>query len=121
MSHLPTLLAAINEFEEVVSYQRNLLTSGISQSEVIFGAVAGVILLSFVAAFVFRKQLLRRRRKHHRDRTPVQTLATQYNSGKSNRKRHRRRRKHRRSSPAIAETGGLPPNRNEQSTATSSS
>lgn len=121
MSHFPILLAIINEFEQVESYQRNLLTSGISQGEVIFGAVAGVILLSFVAAFVFRKQLLRRHRKHHRHRTPAQTLSIQDNSGKSNRKRHRRRRKHRRSGPAIAETGGLPPNQNEQSTATSSS
>jgi GH24 family phage-related lysozyme (muramidase) len=114
------LLAVINEFEDVVSYQRNLLTSGISQSEVIFGAVTGVILLAFGAAFVFRKQLLRRRRKHHRHRPPAQTLATRYDSGKSNRKRHRRRRK-RRSNPTLAETGGLPSNQKQQSTATSSS
>ncbi len=123
MTHLPLVLALVSDFEDVVSVQPNVFTSGMSEGMLIFGAVAAVVVLSFVGVFVFRKRILRRRRKHHRHRMQQAALSAKTGAslGKAQGKRRRVRRKRRRRNPTLAETGGLPPNRNEQSSASPSS
>lgn len=121
MNHFPFLLAEITGFNETVSGERNVLTSGLSQFEVIIVALLAVVLISFIGVFIFRKQLLRRKhRHHHRKSNGVDSGRNGHNSvppdeNRMHRKGRRVRRKRRHRNPTLAETRGLPPNRDEQS------
>ena len=125
MNHLPILLAEVSEFVDTVSVERNVLTSGLSQLSVILLSLLGVILTAFIGVFVFRKQLLRRKRRHHHHHRKSSAVAPGQGGHDSappseikiSKKRRRVRRKHRHRNPTLAETRGLPPNRDEQSMA----
>jgi ABC-type nickel/cobalt efflux system permease component RcnA len=124
MSHLPVLFAEVSEFADTVSVERNVLTSGLSQLSIILLALLAVILIAFIGVLVFRKQLLRRKRRHHHHRKSSSVVPGQngHDSAppseiKISKKRRRVRRKHRHLNPTLAETRGLPPNRDEQSMA----
>ncbi len=65
MNHFPFFFAEVSEFVDVVSVQRNMLTSGLSQFSIVMLALLAVVLISFIGVFIFRKQLLRRKHRHH--------------------------------------------------------
>jgi hypothetical protein len=121
MNHIPFLLAEISGFVDTVSVQRNVLTSGLSQLSVVLLALLAVILISFIGVFVFRKQLLRRKHRHHHrksngvvsGRNGRDSAAPDETRMRGKGRRVRRKRRHR--NPTLAETRGLPPNRDEQS------
>lgn len=121
MSHVPFFLAQDINFNDTVAGERNLLTSGFSQLSIVLMAVSAVIVLSFIGVFIFRKQLLRRKRHHHhRKSTGVVSGQNSRESAppeesQTHGKRRRVRRKRRHRNPTLAETRGLPPNRDEQS------
>jgi hypothetical protein len=123
MNHLPILLAEVSEFVDTVSVERNVLTSGLSQLSVILLSLLGVILITFIGVFIFRKQLLRRKRRHHHRKSSSVVPGQNGDDSaapsevKMHKKRRRVRRKHRHRNPTLAETRGLPPNRDEQSMA----
>ncbi|HZQ46564.1 MAG TPA: hypothetical protein VFC07_06110 [Verrucomicrobiae bacterium] len=123
MNHFLPWLAEVSGFVDSVSGESNVFTSGLSEMSIIFGAVLVVILMSLVGVFVFRKQLLRRKkhRHHHHRRKPDEAVSGRNGHDSVPRgemikrgKRRRVRRKHRSRNPSLAETRGLPPNREEQ-------
>jgi hypothetical protein len=119
--HFPLLLAEVSDFVDSVAVNRNVFTSGLSQISVILGALFAVILISFVGVFAFRKQLLRRKRRHHHRKSNAIVSGQNGNDSampgaiKAGGKGRRVRRKRRHRNPTLAETRGLPPNREEQS------
>jgi len=89
----------------------------------IFGAIGLVTLLVVLWAVFLRKRRRRRRSHHHGSEhslQPAETLVAPNPAADPSppaQRRHRRRsgRKHRRLNPTLAETGGLPPVRPEDS------
>ncbi len=117
MSAIPILLAD-EETEVVVSAWR--LTSGSAREMIlIFGAMGLVTILLVIWAIYFRKR--RRHAHHHAHRhasepTPSPEVAAAGSGAAPSQGRHRRRRsrrRHRPLNPTLAETGGLPPIRQE--------
>ena len=88
--------------------------SGGFQTLVFFGAFAAIALAVFCWAVIFRKQPLRR---HHRSHSKPSASSGEAATGTGFLSRHRhkhRRHKHRPVNPTLAETGGLPAARDNQ-------
>jgi hypothetical protein len=120
MNHLPFLLAEISGFVDTVSVERNVLTSSLSQFIIVVLALLAIVLISFIGVFIFRKQLLRRKHRHHHRKSNGVVSGRNGDSvpaGESQmrRKGRRVRRKRRHRNPTLAETRGLPPTKDEQS------
>ena len=91
---------------------------------ILFGATGLVALLALGWAKYLRKRHHRRHshhhhhgHRHHQEPTEAQTALTGTNATAEPKRHHRRRRRshhrHRRLNPTLAETGGLPPIRQE--------
>jgi hypothetical protein len=118
MSALPALLAAVDEIDHTL-LPKGVGNTSWSQAGIMFGAIGAVALLSLLVVYCFRKKILRRHRHHHQHR-PAQPVASatqnpSADDGGKVRKRWRRSRYPRRPlNPTLAQTGGLPPVRKEE-------
>jgi len=81
----------------------------------VIAAISGVIAVIIVWALFFRKrrdETMRRYREHFSSANAKEESSDPNGSGRS-RRRKRRRRDHAQRNPTLAETGGLPPVRND--------
>jgi hypothetical protein len=121
MSTLPLLLAAA-EAEKAESFWGFLDLSTLG-GVITLGAIGLVTLLVLLWAVFLRRRRRRRHSHHHAHRPSSQPTETPValNNGDAvsprKKRRHRRRsdRRHRPRNPTLAETGGLPPIRPEDS------
>lgn len=109
------------EIEDVaMSWQK--MSAATKDAIVIFGVLVVVTLGVFIwAAFIRRRR--RRKRVHHYPRSRPESISSEAKpagessnaeaSGSGSRKKRRRRREHRPKNPTLAETGGLPPMRED--------
>ncbi|MDB6067278.1 MAG: hypothetical protein JWR26_3486 [Pedosphaera sp.] len=126
MNGLVPYLAQI-EMLDIDAAKSHLLHSMWLQVLLIVGAIIVIVGLVFIWAIFFRKPG-RRRRKHHKHRKKfpqaenklvedtVEKTAVTVEENNSRKKRRRSRREHRPRNPTLAETKGLPPIREGQST-----
>ena len=82
---------------------------------ILFAALLLVSLLVIIWAVAFRKRQRTHRSRHHhpRELAPKVPLEPATNSFFARRRQRRRRREHRPRNPTLAETGGLPPLRQD--------
>jgi hypothetical protein len=118
MSAMRVLLAVAGETDHTL-LPKGVGNSSWSQTGIIFGAIAAVALLSFLVVYCFRKKILRRHRRHHQHRPAPSAASAAQNAasdeGGKVKKRWRRSRYPRRAlNPTLAQTGGLPPVRKEE-------
>jgi hypothetical protein len=97
---------------------KNIGQTGWSETSIIFGSIATVALLSFLIVYIFRRQFLSCRKRHHHHRHVTNSAATPnptpVQSTDNPKKRWRRsRHAHRPLNPTLAQTRGLPPLRQE--------
>jgi flagellar biosynthesis/type III secretory pathway M-ring protein FliF/YscJ len=119
--NVPNCCFADVEIEDVaLSWQK--MSAATKDGVVIFGVLMLVSLFLVIwAAFIRRRR--RRKRAHHypRPRPEVATAESRSesqeqvseNSNQTRRRSRRRRREHRPKNPTLAETGGLPPIRDD--------
>jgi hypothetical protein len=91
------------------------------QNTIFFGSIALIVFVVFAWAIVFRKQRHRHHRHHHHQKRrypePVMNKSDEPRRGIFFNRRKKRKRKERlRANPTLAETGGLPPPRDEPPT-----
>ena len=103
-----------------VDVQNPLKVPWVKESLILIGAISVVIAILFIWAVYFRKRG-RRRKHHHHHSEPQRTVLPPREEHpapvKHGRGRSRRsRREHRPRNPTLAETRGLPPVRDEQTT-----
>ena len=128
MSTIHSLLAAIDlELNDVVDSWKKMHETT-RDAFIIFGTLAWVTLLVLLWAALIRRRRRRRHANHHRhhhskplDQAPPAETGSDPTPHTASagllpkrRKWRRRRREHRPRNPTLAETGGLPPARNER-------
>ena len=118
MNLIPCFLAADDVDAVLASWRK--APPGSREHMLIFGAIGLVTLLVMAWAVFLRKRRRRRRELHHshshssRPADVVKVPAAGDAVAPPEKRRHRRRhRKHRSRNPTLAETGGLPPIREE--------
>jgi len=97
---------------------RNTAQSGWSQEGIVFSVLGGVAAACFLIVYLFRNRILHRRDRrlsHERGSAPASSRSAATNGDSGKRRRRRSRRSRWRTNPTLAQTGGLPPPRNEDS------
>lgn len=121
MISIPIMLAEELEVQDVVASWR--ANSSALSSYIVVGAIALVTLLVLIWAMFFRNTKRRHRSHHHsheHSSAPAESPATGSNGEDASLSRHKRRRwrrsqRHNHSrNPTLAETGGLPPIRQDE-------
>jgi hypothetical protein len=92
------------------------LSAGVIDCLIVLGAIALVTLITFICIIIFRTKE-KKKHRHHGQTSDHERLETGSREGKVRvRKSYRhRRREHRPMNPTLAQTGGLPPVREEKS------
>jgi hypothetical protein len=119
MSSFPVLLA--DEETDAVFKAWRLANPGTREAVLIFGAIGFVTVLALIWAIFLRKRRRRRRSHHHSHHqsseqpAPVPAAVEEVPPLPPENPHGRRRRRHRKRSlnPTLAQTGGLPPIRQE--------
>ena len=119
MKRMPFFLADEDVDAVLASWRK--ADPGSREHMLIFGAIGLVTLLVMAWAVFLRKRRRRRRELHHshshssRPAEVAKVPAAEDAAAPPEKRRHRRRshRKHRSRNPTLAETGGLPPIREE--------
>ena len=112
---VPMLAQTLNVYE----IQNPLKVPWVEEGLIVFGAIAVVIAILFIWAVYFRRRGRRRKHHHHSEsqRAVLPPREDHPAPVKHGRGRSRRsRREHRPRNPTLAETRGLPPVRDEQTT-----
>jgi FtsZ-interacting cell division protein ZipA len=118
MNTIPVFLAQVDSQDPLAWWR--LSNPAFRERLIIFGAIGLVTLLLLVWAAFIRSKRRRRHSHHHRHhhaQKPTEVPATTQNEdvpapSEKRRRRHSRHR-HRPRNPTLAETGGLPPIRQE--------
>jgi hypothetical protein len=92
------------------------LPEGARGGIIIFGALLAVVLVIFIWAVGFRKKPRQRKYRHRHADKAAPLATTQNGNGDAHRKRRRPRSGRRRLNPTLAQTRGLPPIRNRDTT-----
>ena len=85
---------------------------------VVFGALAGAVIIAVIWAILYSQRQRKKHRHHHHHHsqgaaTDNASQGTGTREHKGRRQRRRRRRPHRPMNPTLSQTGGLPPLRDE--------
>jgi hypothetical protein len=119
MKHLLVILADVN----AVDLKQQFSNSRLYQTLIIFGAITAAAVIGVIWAILYsqRKKHRKHRHHHHYEHHPEEPASQNDNQsdekgeGSSRRKWRRHRREHRPMNPTLAQTGGLPPLRDENS------
>jgi len=98
------------------------LSAGTREKLILLAVLLLVASLALILVFALRKRRPARRSRHHPAHEPAQpvSLESESRAGLARRRQKRRRRDHHPRNPTLAETGGLPPLRQDAAARTPS-
>lgn len=99
------------------------LSAGTREKLILLAVLLLVASLALILVFALRKRRPARRSRHHPAHEPAAqpvSLESESRAGLAHRRQKRRRRDHHPRNPTLAETGGLPPLRQDDATRTPS-